>query len=199
MRFLAKDSHYSPSCGTKILIRIEVSWSNSLRILLFCKWRLKLIVQGLRRPQKLLFWAKDSHPPTYPSCMHVCIHWFGVHSVFFWQWLLPVTYRTKHGVYDVYKLRFPEVIVNTTGRVFRFHRVHTSVLFLVLPFLLTYRTKHGVDISIEWATSHQPLKHPSIICIPYVAGGGWELYIQGLTSKRIRCDRHRGEQLMTLP
>ena len=106
----------------------------------------------------------------------------------------------EHGVYDVYTLGLPEAIVDTPGRVFSFYRAHTSVLFfLVLPLPLTYRTNHGVHISIERATSGQPLKHPSIICIPYVAGGGWELYIQRVISKRLRDNRHRGEQLVTLP
>ena len=67
--------------------------------------------------------------------------------------------------------------------------VYTPVFsfFWVLPLSLTYRSKHGVHTSIERATSHHALKHPSIICIPYVAGGGWEL-----------CNRHTGSQPHTL-
>ena len=49
---------------------------------------------------------------------------------------------------------------------------------LILPLSLTYRIKHGVHMSIEPARSHHALKHPSIICIPYVMGGGWELFIR---------------------
>ena len=103
-------------------------------------------------------------------------------------------------MYDVYTLGLPEAIVDTPGRVFSFYRAHTSVLFFwVLPLPLTYRTKHGVHVAIERATSRQPLKHPSIICIPHAAGGGWELYIQRVISKRIRGDRTREGRIVTLP
>ena len=92
-----------------------------------------------------------------------------------------------------------EGLVTPKCKVFRFYRAHTSVLcFWVLPLPLTYRTTHGVHTSIERATSHHALKRPSIICIPYVAGGGWELYTQGVISKRIRSDRTREGHVMTI-
>ena len=49
------------------------------------------------------------------------------------------------------------------------------------------------------AMSEHALKQPSINCMPYVEGGGWELYSQSIISKRLRDNRHRGEQLVTLP
>ena len=53
--------------------------------------------------------------------------------------------------------------------------------------------KHGVHMSIEPARSHHALKHPSIICIPYVMGGGWELFI------RIRMVTAPAADIVTLP
>ena len=64
---------------------------------------------------------------------------------------------------------------------------------LILPLSLTYRIKHGVHMSIEPARSHHALKHPSIICIPYVMGGGWELFI------RIRMVTAPAADRVTLP
>ena len=64
---------------------------------------------------------------------------------------------------------------------------------LILPLSLTYRIKHGVHMSIEPARSHHALKHPSIICIPYVMGGGWELFI------RIRMVTAPAADIVTLP
>ena len=48
-------------------------------------------------------------------------------------------------------------------------------------------------MSIEPARSHHALKHPSIICIPYVMGGGWELFI------RIRMVTAPAADIVTLP
>ena len=66
--FWAKDSHWPPSCDTKILIRIKIQWSNSgfdLVVLLYdshscANGCLELIVQGTWRPYNLPLWAKES-------------------------------------------------------------------------------------------------------------------------------------------
>ena len=71
----------------------------------------------------------------------------------------------------------------------------------VQPAICVKGTVHRLVcyISIERATSHHVLQHSSIICIPCVAGGGWELYTQRVISKRIRGDRIRGGLVVTLP
>ena len=64
--------------------------------------------------------------PIHPLCMYVFIDLvftvFSSGSGRFRRLIVQIMECTM--------LRLPEVIVNTTGRVFRFHRVHTSVLFL---------------------------------------------------------------------
>ena len=54
-------------------------------------------------------------------------------------------------------------------------------------------TTGGLPHTIEPARSYHALKHPSIICIPYVMGGGWELFI------RIRMVTAPAADIVTLP
>ena len=106
--FRAKDSHWSPSCDTKILIRIKIQWSNS---------GVDLVV--------LLY---DSH-----SCANGCL----------------------------------ELIVQVTRRLKSCHS-ELRVLYCIC----------GTESSWPKASRYH--------CIPYVMGGGWELFIH------IRGDRNRG-------
>ena len=48
--------------------------------------------------------------PIHPACMNVLIDL--VFTVFFFLAVAASAYRTKHGVFCVYTLRFPDVIVN---------------------------------------------------------------------------------------